>query len=39
MQWQGPVLRAFIMVAEVCLPPTATQEACALMSPTQVDPM
>ena len=37
-QWQGPVLRTFIMVADVYLPPNATRAALALMSPAQVDP-
>ena len=37
-QRQGPVLRTFIMVAEVYLPPTATRGAWTPMSPAQVDP-
>ena len=37
-QWQGPVLRNFIMVAEVYLPPTTTRGTWAPMSPAQVDP-
>ena len=37
-QSQGLVLRTFIMVAEVYLPPTATRGARALISPAQGDP-
>ena len=33
-----PVLRTFIMVAEVYLPPTPTRGPWALMSPAHVDP-